>query len=276
VATTVQAQVGVRSLFGSVRRIIDAATQSGAINSGDFCYDTGSGVASFGNGPITFNAAFIALLNKCVGISKDTNPLPPASGITNPIVYAGILNEGEFQIANTTAADTISENDQLTIGADAQTLIKVANYVPAAPTVSASGASGVFPGGAGAYNVGLTWISLAGESTLGAVNSVTITGTQGISVTPPAFPSWAIACNVYVQAPAPAGLAYLLAGTMFNVTPVVFNNYTTAAAKVPPLMHFATIAVAKLPIGTTSVSGGSGVPVNVALAPKWPVAAPIQ
>ena len=253
--------------------LIDTTVNSGAINAGDQCYFTSNnGVASFGSG-LTLNAALVALLKSRVGVSKDTNPIGGAAGvggIQNPLIYAGIFQNGLFAF-NTTNGDTYKDRSPVTIGTDAQTI----TLAPVGPTpVSTIFACGAVTGGtliAGTHIVTCAWISALGETLVGPSLSVTATAGQGLIYTYNGtgffvFPAWAIGVAVYIDG--------LLAGVMASAPTANVNFTGPTSSKVAPLYNALAIGVVELPTGATAgsanIAGGTGITVPVRIIPVYP------
>ncbi|TAM90627.1 hypothetical protein EPN42_05650 [bacterium] len=236
-------------------RPLDGTVNGGNINSGDLCYWTGNGVASFG-ASVTFNAALVALIAKLLGVSRDTNPLT-AGGISNSIETVGVDKVGEFAF-NTTAADTYVFDTEVTIGADAQTI----TVAPTGPTMvgsSASGAGGTWS--AAAHVVTASFLTALGETTVGASQSVTVAAGNNIVTEAATVPAWALGVCYYVDG--------LFAGFSANGAATTLAG-PNANPRIAPTENALAIGRVRLPVGTTSVAGGAGVAVNVALEAKYP------
>jgi len=249
-------------------RPLDTTVNSGNINSGDLCYWTGNGVASFGNGPLTFNNALVTLLEKILGVSRDTNPLT-VGGIVGPIETVGVDHAGEFSL-NTTSGDTYVWDSEVTIGTDAQTVTLASNYSPAAPTcaLSTTAASAINGLPNAQHGVALAWLTPLGWTTTGAATNgattLTTSGDPSISVTVPAFPSYALACGIFVDG--------LLSEVVTAAGTYTISGWSTALVAAPTenALAIGRVRLDNQPFGVTSIAGGSGVQVNVALNVKFP------
>jgi hypothetical protein len=254
-------------LFESRPYFVDTTVNSGYYNAGDLCYWTGLGLASFGNGPLTLNAALVALLGKRLGVTKDTWPM--SGGIIVPPQYAGIYQLGLFPFKST-SGDSYTNTAPVTIGADAQTITLAP--VPAAPgaTAVASGTGGTWS--AAAHSVVYAYQTALGESTPSAATTVTTTSGQNIVVTLTSgyLPAYVTAINVYVDGiyagSAPTTAAVTLAGPLTGI----------ASTKTIPTSHALAIGVVELtlPIGESgappAIAGGSSVIVPVRYITKYP------
>lgn len=237
-------------------RPLDATVNSGNINSGDLCYWTGNGVASFGTG-LTLSTALLQNLQKILGVSRDTNPLT-SGGINNAIETVGVDKLGEFTF-NTTAGDTYVWDTEVTIGADAQTI----TVAPVGPTMVGSSASGT--GGTwsvGAHTITASLLTILGETAVGASQSVTVASGNNIVTQTATVPAWALGVCFYVDGLfagfSATGAAATLAGPNANPRIAPTEN-ALAIGRVRPL-----------PVGVTSVSGATGVQITVALECKYP------
>ncbi len=255
----------VSSLLGNLSQLpLDTTVNAGAINSGDLCYWTGNGVASYGSG-LALNASLLALLQQRLGVSRDTNPLT-AGGITNPIATVGIDTEG-LMLFNTTASDVYEEFTQVTIGADAQT-ITVAPAGPAATGASATGTTGTWT--AGTHVLTGTFLTTSGETTPGVSASVAVAATNYIETPVVSLPSYALGICWYVDGLFVAfdatGAATSLLGPNNSATRVAPTQNALAIGCVLLRTPFYTVAP------PATITGGAGVTVQVALFPAFPAA----
>lgn len=246
---------------------LDLSVNAGAINSGDLAYWTGAGVASFGSGPLTLNAALVALLAKRLGVSRDTNPLT-AGGIVNPIETVGVDTEGVF-LLNTTAADTYSRLTEVTIGADAQT-ITVAPVGPSMSGATASGTGSTWT--VGNHTVQACWVTALGDTMPGVSAVVTVASGNNIVTPVVSVPAYAIGVAFFVDG--------ILAGFSATGGATTLAGIPTGSRSVLPIEN--ALSIGRVLIDPTNISpgatapstitGAAGVKVQVAITKPFPFA----
>jgi hypothetical protein len=220
---------------------LDLTVNSGAINAGDFAWWTGSGIASFGAG-LTMTSTLITRMLARLGVCSDTNPL--SGGIANPLTVLGVAQSGKYGFSGT-SGDTYSQFDEVTIGADAQTVVKTATLVQAAPTATAAGSDGTWS--AAVHTVQVAILSAAGLSRASAATNVTVSATNHITVTPAAaLPAWGKAFAVYIDG--------LLAGYQATNAATNYLAPATAQSASTPTTDALAVGYIDLPQGGRSAA----------------------
>jgi hypothetical protein len=188
-----------------------ALSASNPLYEGDLCWwnAANGGVEPINAGTLGTDASFLNKLDYFMGMSWTTVPLgynpndvlAPggiASGYFGALGYEGIK---VFQrcIADlyTTPGDTYHPFDQVTVGANAQTVVKVSTVAPAAASAVGSGTGGTLSTGAHTVQVG--YYDHLGNVILSPASSVTITAGQTIVITSAAIPAWAFGAVAVVD-----------------------------------------------------------------------------
>jgi len=276
-ATTAQIDLVGKSPGNLSGLSLDPAVNAGVINSGDLCYWTGVGVASFGSG-LTLTQALIGKLAKLLGVARDTNPLT-AGGINNPIETIGIDRNGRF-LFNTTPGDTYANFAEVTIGTDAQTI----SLAAAGPPSNGAGlfVAGTVTGGtltAGPHVATMTYLLPNGLETPTGTPSAAITATAGQGLiydfdnaAAVVIPAYAIGFNVYIDG--------IFALTLFAAptADVGITGPSGGTSKVAPVQSGIAIGRVFIPqtnispavAAPASIAGGTGVKVGVILYSPWP------
>ena len=168
-------------------------------------------------------AALVTLLGQRCGVSRDT--YPTSGGITAELNAFGVDFTGVFGFKGT-SGDTYAQGDEVTIGADAQTIGKCATLVQAAPTATATGTDGTWT--AAVHKVQVAILSALGISKASAATSVTVGSTNHIVVTPAAaLPSWGLAFAIYIDG--------VLAGYQYSNSATNYLGPATGEIKPVPL-----------------------------------------
>lgn len=204
----------IRQQYGFASLPVDTTIASGDINTGDLVYmstNSPPGIASFGSS-LSMTAGLVTLLGQRCGVSRDT--FPTSGGITTELNAFGVDFAGVFGFKGT-SGDTYAQGDEVTIGADAQTVVKTSTLVQAAPTATATSTGGSWSW-TGSHTVQVAILTSLGLSMASAATTVTGSSGNVIQVTPAAaLPSWAKAFAVFVDG--------LLAGYQYNNSA---TNYT--------------------------------------------------
>lgn len=197
------------------------------------------------------------------------------SGTTAPTLYwygklpdsATVYTHGSIVDLFMTVGDTYHAFDEVTIGADAQTITLVSNYAPALALPTASGTGATIP--TANHIASLSWITPIGDVPSAATAPIAVTLGQNVVVVIPAIPAFASGAKVYLDGMF-VGIAY------------VAGNFTISAPSTTGIAQATTNALAIghiLPQESTSqnfitgipgVASGAGSYIRVAIRAKYP------
>jgi hypothetical protein len=170
---------------------------------GDLCWwnATNGGVEPINSGTLGTDANFLTKLANYMGISNTTVPLGynpndvlATGGI--PSGYYGALGYEGIKVIQrciadlyTTPGDTYKLWDQVTVGANAQTVVKVATVAPAVASAVASSTGGTLS--VGVHNIQVGYYDHAGNLILSPATTVTVASGNIVTITSAAIPAWA-------------------------------------------------------------------------------------
>jgi hypothetical protein len=248
---------------------------SNPLYEGDLVYWSGLGILPINSGTLGTDTTFLAKMSKFMGMSKTTVPLGfnpndvlAPGGIASG--YYGALGYDGIQVVTrciadmfTTVGDTYFPFDEVTIGANAQTIVKTATVAPNQPSLVSSGTGSTLT--VGAHTVKIGYFDNSGNIVYTKSQTQSTTSGQNIVATITAIPSWAIGAVAVIDGNlgVPVYTGTVITISAQSATPAPVNSTITVGTVLPSASNYTTM------VGTGQ-AGALNTTVRVALRALYP------